>query len=135
MNATTDNGGWAPGSGRSNRSTTELEREGEEIRADLDRTLDEIERKLSPGELLDRSVESGRGAVRFLEGARDWSGELVRQPDAFVTGIGATTTYPDYKPAPFIVSSQVDGVDCVTVGYKSNAEIDEAIENLNLALA
>src|SRR5438445_13083002 len=27
------------------------------------------------------------------------------------------------------------GVDCVTVGYKSNAEIDEAIENLNLALA
>jgi 1-deoxyxylulose-5-phosphate synthase len=27
------------------------------------------------------------------------------------------------------------GVDCVTVGYKNNAEIDEAIENLNLALA
>jgi aryl-alcohol dehydrogenase-like predicted oxidoreductase len=27
------------------------------------------------------------------------------------------------------------GVDCVTVGYKSAAEIDEAIENLNLALA
>ncbi len=27
------------------------------------------------------------------------------------------------------------GVDCVTVGYKSSAEIDEAIENLDLALA
>jgi aryl-alcohol dehydrogenase-like predicted oxidoreductase len=27
------------------------------------------------------------------------------------------------------------GVDCVTVGYKNIAEIDEAIENLNLALA
>jgi aryl-alcohol dehydrogenase-like predicted oxidoreductase len=27
------------------------------------------------------------------------------------------------------------GVDCVTVGYKNNAEIDEAIENLNLAFA
>jgi 1-deoxyxylulose-5-phosphate synthase len=27
------------------------------------------------------------------------------------------------------------GVDCVTVGYKSPGEIDEAIENLNLALA
>jgi len=27
------------------------------------------------------------------------------------------------------------GVDCVTVGYKNNAEIDEAIDNLNLALA
>ena len=27
------------------------------------------------------------------------------------------------------------GVDCVTVGFKNTAEIDEAIENLNLALA
>jgi aryl-alcohol dehydrogenase-like predicted oxidoreductase len=27
------------------------------------------------------------------------------------------------------------GVDCVTVGYKSPAEVDEAIENLNLAFA
>ena len=27
------------------------------------------------------------------------------------------------------------GVDCVTVGYKSTQEVDEAIENLNLALA
>jgi len=27
------------------------------------------------------------------------------------------------------------GVDCVTVGYKNTTEIDEAIENLNLALA
>ena len=26
-------------------------------------------------------------------------------------------------------------VDCVTLGYESPAEIDEAIENLNLALA
>lgn len=34
---------------------------------------------------------------------------------AFVTGIGAGTTYPDYKPAPFIVSSQHDDVDMVTV--------------------
>jgi hypothetical protein len=35
--------------------------------------------------------------------------------DVFVTGIGSGTTYPDYKPAPFIVSSQVDGADMVTV--------------------
>jgi len=27
------------------------------------------------------------------------------------------------------------GVDAVTVGYKSPAEVDEAIDNLNLALA
>jgi hypothetical protein len=26
------------------------------------------------------------------------------------------------------------GVDCVTVGYKNTAEIDEALENVNLAL-
>ena len=32
-----------------------------------------------------------------------------------MTAIGAGTTYPDYKPAPFIVSSEVDGVDMVTV--------------------
>jgi hypothetical protein len=36
-------------------------------------------------------------------------------PDCFVTGIGASTTYPDYKPAPFIVASKVRGVDMVTV--------------------
>ena len=36
-------------------------------------------------------------------------------PQTFVTAIGAGTTYPDYKPAPFIVSSEVDGVDMVTV--------------------
>ena len=33
----------------------------------------------------------------------------------FVTGVGAGTTYPDYKPAPFIVTSQMRGVDMVTV--------------------
>ncbi|SFJ27044.1 6-hydroxynicotinate reductase [Paraburkholderia megapolitana] len=33
----------------------------------------------------------------------------------FVTGVGASSTYPDYKPAPFIVSSQHEGVDMVTV--------------------
>ena len=27
------------------------------------------------------------------------------------------------------------GVHCVTVGYKSPAEVDEAIENMNLAFA
>ena len=36
-------------------------------------------------------------------------------PGPFVTAVGAGTTYPDYKPAPFIVSSKVDGVDMVTV--------------------
>lgn len=39
------------------RSTSHLEREGDELRADLDRTLDALERKFSPGQLVDRSVE------------------------------------------------------------------------------
>src|SRR3954464_4138665 len=53
--------------------------------------------------------------VAFVEGSSGWAGELGRGEGAFVTGIGATTTYPDYKPAPFIVSSKPDGVDMVTV--------------------
>jgi hypothetical protein len=39
------------------RHAADLERESDEIRADMDRTLNEIERQLSPRELLDRSVE------------------------------------------------------------------------------
>jgi 6-hydroxynicotinate reductase len=53
--------------------------------------------------------------VPFLEGSGDWDGELVRSGESFVTGIGAGTTYPDYKPAPFIVGAEVEGVDMVTV--------------------
>jgi hypothetical protein len=44
-----------------------------------------------------------------------WSGDLLDADDVFVTGIGSSTTYPDYKPAPFIVASKADGVDTVTV--------------------
>src|SRR4051794_2774820 len=53
--------------------------------------------------------------VAFVGGSESWVGELGKGEGAFVTGIGATTTYPDYKPAPFIVSSKHDGVDMVTV--------------------
>src|SRR6266705_5487387 len=44
--------------------------------------------------------------VAFVEGSAAWAGELGKGQGAVVTGIGATTTYPDYKPAPFIVSSR-----------------------------
>jgi hypothetical protein len=54
------------------------------------------------------------GRVAFAGEGADWDGDLVRGP-VFVTGVGAGTTYPDYKPAPFIVSSEQDGVDMVTV--------------------
>ncbi len=41
--------------------------------------------------------------------------EPITGDDVFITGVGSSTTYPDYKPAPFIVSSTVAGVDTVTV--------------------
>ena len=44
-----------------------------------------------------------------------WDGDLLLGNEVFVTGVGSSTTYPDYKPAPFIVSSQAAGVDMVTV--------------------
>ena len=52
--------------------------------------------------------------VAFACQEPDWDGDLVGA-SVFVTGVGAGTTYPDYKPAPFIVSSRQDGVDMVTV--------------------
>ncbi len=39
--------------------------------------------------------------------------EVIRKP--LITGIGAGTTYPDTKPAPYIVQSKIDGIDVVTV--------------------
>lgn len=45
----------------------------------------------------------------------DWDGDIVQGNRPFVTAVGAGTTYPDYKPAPFIVSQEIEGVDMVTV--------------------
>ncbi len=63
--------------------------------------------------MLDRTLQAGGAVVPFSAG--DWDGGIARPPDGFVTGIGAGTTYPDYKPAPFIVSREVEGADVVTV--------------------
>ena len=71
--------------------------------------------RLDPHILLDRAMSRGDSVVPFLEREREWDGNLVAGPESFVTAIGAGTTYPDYKPAPFIVSSEVEGVDTVTV--------------------
>jgi 1-deoxyxylulose-5-phosphate synthase len=49
-------------------------------------------------------------------------------------GEGAFTNRDDRKAA-MKFAFQNAGVDSVTVGYKNMAEVDEAIENLNLALA
>lgn len=63
-------------------------------------------------------IERGAPAVAFLdrgENAQDWDGDVIQGARRFVTAVGAGTTYPDYKPAPFIVSQHVDDVDMVTV--------------------
>lgn len=49
-------------------------------------------------------------------------------------GEGSFTSREDRQAAMKFAFKNA-GVDCVTVGYKNTAEIDEAIENLNLALA
>jgi hypothetical protein len=71
--------------------------------------------RVDPHVVLDQALSRGDSVVPFLERERDWDGNIVRGPKTFVTAIGAGTTYPDYKPAPFIISSEVDGVDMVTV--------------------
>jgi len=54
--------------------------------------------------------------VPFFSGEEaSWQGDIISPGDTFVTAVGAGTTYPDYKPAPFIVSQEIEGVDMVTV--------------------
>ncbi len=70
----------------------------------LRRTLASSEPALVP--FAARSEEAQAGSA---------ANPLASQDEIFVTGIGSGTTYPDYKPAPFIVASQAAGVDMVTV--------------------
>ena len=78
-------------------------------------------------------IEGGGPMVPFL--GREWDGDIVQgdrpivdgpivegpivngpmRNGPFVTAIGAGTTYPDYKPAPFIVSQMVGDADMITV--------------------
>ena len=72
--------------------------------------------RCDPLAILHHAEEQGAVLVPFMEGQADaWDGNPVNTSRRFVSGIGAGTTYPDYKPAPFIVSQEVEGVDLVTV--------------------
>ena len=68
--------------------------------------------RTDPLVMLSHAIVGGGQIVPFA--LRDWDGSAM-PADAVVTGIGSGTTYPDYKPAPFIVSSKVAGADMVTV--------------------
>ena len=68
--------------------------------------------RLDPLTILENR-DSDAAVVPFLD--REWDGELVSGEDTFITAVGSGTTYPDYKPAPFIVASKTADADMITV--------------------
>jgi 6-hydroxynicotinate reductase len=76
--------------------------------------VDGVLTRTDPMVIVSRTTEKQGAMVPFL-GAGEWSGSLLPAGEPVITGIGAGTTYPDYKPAPFIVSSRRGDVDMVTV--------------------
>lgn len=71
--------------------------------------------RVDPVVVVQKALDEDCELVPFARASEEWDGSLISQAPTFLTGIGSTTTYPDYKPAPFIVSSDQDGVDMVTV--------------------
>ncbi len=110
--------------GRSGACDRYANRSGTLVRADpvllLRRTLSDKEAVLVPfvGRV---AVDDSTGQAGPPESALaadappPWNGDLLLADEVFITGVGSSTTYPDYKPAPFIVSSRAAGVDLVTV--------------------
>jgi hypothetical protein len=69
--------------------------------------------RTDPVVLMARTIDAKGKLVPFADNA--WDGAPLDPARTFVTGIGAGTTYPDYKPAPFIVAAEHAGLDTVTV--------------------
>jgi len=69
--------------------------------------------RCDPLTIFDNRIAAGDEIKPFL--VADWEGHQSEQQETFVTAIGAGTTYPDYKPAPFIVGQEIHGTDMVTV--------------------
>src|SRR6218665_3857379 len=97
--------------GRAGACDRYANRDGPLVR--LRKTLDAGAATLVP--FAPRGAGAADGAGASADTAAPWSGDLLHADEVFVTGVGASTTYPDYKPAPFIVGSRVQGVDMVTV--------------------
>jgi len=69
--------------------------------------------RLDPLVILNNCINSGMQIKPFLN--KEWDGDLIDEKEVFITAIGSGTTYPDYKPAPFIFNRNIDGVDLVTI--------------------
>jgi hypothetical protein len=102
--------------GRSGACDRYANRGGTLVRVDpvvlLRRTLEDGEARLVP---FAGRTAPGAEATDGAGTPAAWSGDLLQADEVFVTGVGSSTTYPDYKPAPFIVASRAAGVDMVTV--------------------
>ena len=79
--------------------------------------------RLDPLVVLEGTLEKGAEVVPFMATGTDWDGDLVNPGERFVTAVGAGTTYPDYKPAPFIVASQAEA-------KARDAEVTEQLQAL-----
>jgi 6-hydroxynicotinate reductase len=66
--------------------------------------------RTDPVLLMQRALDKEDRIVPFARRDEEFDPSLT-----FLTGVGAGTTYPDYKPAPFVVSAEHAGVDTVTV--------------------
>jgi len=80
--------------------------------------VDGVLTRIDPVVVLERTIATQGHVVSFVPGLDSSAGDhATADPVASVRLIaaGAGTTYPDYKPAPFIVSATRDGVDTVTV--------------------
>ncbi len=71
--------------------------------------------RVDPLVIIERRKETGGELVSFLGPSDKWNGDIINADRSFITAIGAGTTYPDYKPAPFIISREVEGIDMITV--------------------
>ncbi|MHA1536729.1 MAG: 6-hydroxynicotinate reductase [Alphaproteobacteria bacterium] len=69
--------------------------------------------RMDPFVVTQKVAEKDGKLVAF--GGQQWDGSMIKGAPTFVTGVGSGTTYPDYKPAPFIVASEHEGIDMVTV--------------------
>src|SRR5260221_14777487 len=59
--------------------------------------------------VLAQQVIDQRGAVVPFLAGQECDGALASAAPTFVTAIGSGPTYPDYKPAPFLLASQYPG--------------------------
>ena len=72
--------------------------------------------RTDPLVLTERALQAGAPVIPFVGACLDdWNDRGFSSDHTFITGIGSGTTYPDYKPAPFIVGAEYQGVDTVTV--------------------